>query len=77
MSSQESTSSRFMRGAGDVQEPRGAMWAPMRWVISMIQYLIAIIMVTIAEGFKAIVSGKKPSGKRSSSRPATARTKST
>lgn len=66
-----------MRGAGDVQEPRGAMWAPARWIISMIQYLIAIIMVTIGEGFKAIFTGEKPSSKRSSSRPGTERTKST
>jgi len=63
-----------MRGAGDVQEPRGAIWAPMRWVISLIQYLIAIIMVTMAEGVKAIFYG---TSKRSSSRPRTSRTKST
>jgi hypothetical protein len=30
----------------------------------MIQYLIALIMLTLAEGFKAVVSGGKPQQRR-------------
>jgi hypothetical protein len=58
---QGSISSRFIRGAGEVQDRN--LWGPARWVVQLVQYLIAIILVTIAEGFKAIVSGKKPSGR--------------
>lgn len=56
---QSSKTERFIRGAGEVREdPEQRLWAPARWVVQMIQYLIAIIVVTIGEGFKAIVSGK-------------------
>lgn len=30
----------------------------------MIQYLIALLLVTLAEGVKAVVSGKGPKGRR-------------
>jgi len=57
-------STRFMRGAGHVNDPEGKLWAPARWVVQLIQYLIALIMLTLAEGFKAVFSGKKPQGRR-------------
>lgn len=59
-----SPTTRFMRGAGQVNDPEGKLWAPARWVVQMIQYLIALIMVTLAEGFKAVVSGKKSRSRR-------------
>jgi len=46
-----------MRGAGQVNDPEGKLWAPARWVVAMIQYLIALIMVTMGEGIKAIFTG--------------------
>lgn len=57
-------STRFMRGAGEVNDPEGKLWAPARWVVQMIQYLIALIMLTVAEGFKAVFSGQKPPQRR-------------
>ncbi|KAK5164903.1 uncharacterized protein LTR77_009567 [Saxophila tyrrhenica] len=62
-----STSERFIRSAGDVREdPNQRLWAPARWVVQMIQYLIAIIMVTIGEGIKAIFTGESPKKRRNS-----------
>ena len=62
---QTSKTERFIRGAGDVREdPDQKLWAPARWVVQMIQYLIAIIMVTIGEGFKSIFSGKSSRSRR-------------
>jgi len=60
----QSSSARFMRNAGTVNDPEHKLWAPARWVVQMIQYLIALIMLTLAEGFKAVVSGKKPQQRR-------------
>jgi hypothetical protein len=53
-----------MRSAGQVNDPEDKLWAPARWVVQMIQYLIALIMLTLAEGFKAVVSGGKPQQRR-------------
>ena len=62
---QPSKTERFIRGAGEVREdPDNRMWAPARWVVEMIQYLIAIIMVTIGESIKAIWSGEAPKKRR-------------
>ncbi|KAF2767347.1 hypothetical protein EJ03DRAFT_329254 [Teratosphaeria nubilosa] len=56
---QQSTfSGNFIRGAGEVQDKR--LWGPAKWVVQMIQYLIAIIMITMGEGIKAIFTGEKP-----------------
>ncbi|CZT17498.1 uncharacterized protein RCC_03332 [Ramularia collo-cygni] len=62
--SQESATTRFMKGAGQVNDPDNKLWGPAKWLVGMIQYLVAVMMVTIAEGFKAILSGKKPQGRR-------------
>ena len=67
---QQSKTERFIRGAGEVREdPDNKMWAPMRWVVEMIQYLIAIIMVTIGEGFKAIFQGESHRKRDTHSKP--------
>lgn len=63
-SSGSARSTRFMRGAGQVNDPEGKLWAPARWVVQLVQYLIAIIMLTIGEGFKAIFSGQSPQHRR-------------
>ncbi|CAK1357221.1 uncharacterized protein RHO25_008635 [Cercospora beticola] len=55
--SRQSKAADFMRGAGTVNDPENKLWGPARWVVQLVQYLIAIIMITIAEGFKSIVSG--------------------
>ncbi|TKA30754.1 hypothetical protein B0A50_02474 [Salinomyces thailandicus] len=60
--SKQSKTEQFMRGAGDVQDSN--LWGPAKWVVQLIQYMIAIIMVTIGEGFKSIITGKKPEGRR-------------
>ncbi|KAF2163634.1 hypothetical protein M409DRAFT_25822 [Zasmidium cellare ATCC 36951] len=57
---QESKSSTFIRGAGNVRDPDNQLWWPARWVVQMIQYLVAIMVVTMAEGIKSIVSGERP-----------------
>lgn len=42
---QPSKTERFLRGAGQVREdPNQRLWAPARWVVQLVQYLIAIIM---------------------------------
>ena len=62
---QPSKTERLIRSAGEVREdPDNKMWAPARWVVEMIQYLIAIIMVAIGESIKAIVSGESPKRRR-------------
>ncbi|KXT09482.1 hypothetical protein AC579_7829 [Pseudocercospora musae] len=43
--SKESRAQAFVRGAGEVQDPEHKLWAPARWVVQMVQYLIAIIMI--------------------------------
>lgn len=58
------TGERFMRGAGEVYDPEHKLWAPMRWVVQMVQYLVAIIMLTIAKGIEAIFKGEKHREKR-------------
>lgn len=57
---QETTGERFMRGAGEVHDPDHKLWAPARWVVQMVQYLVAIIMLTIGKGIEAIFKGEKP-----------------
>ncbi|KAM0697498.1 hypothetical protein Q7P36_002352 [Cladosporium allicinum] len=57
-------STRFMRGASHVNDPEGKLWAPARWIVQLIQYMIALVVLTLAEGFKAVFSGQKPSGRR-------------
>lgn len=58
----DTRTSRFLTGAGEVQDKR--LWGPAKWIVQLIQYLIAIIMVTIGEGFKAIFTGEKPRNSR-------------
>lgn len=66
---EETTTERFIRGAGEVREdPEHKMWAPARWVVQMVQYLIAIIVLTMVEGIRAIVTGEKPSKKKKAAR---------
>lgn len=52
-------SQRFMRGAGEVNDPDHKLWGPMRWVTQMIQYLVAMILLTIGKGIEAIFKGEK------------------
>lgn len=52
-----SLSSRFVRGAGEVQDKK--LWGPAKWVVQLIQYMIAIIMLTIGEGIKSIFTGER------------------
>ena len=54
------TGERFMRGDGEVHDPDHKLWGPMRWVAQMVQYLVAIIMLTIGKGIEAIFKGEKP-----------------
>ena len=54
----QSKTDRFIRQSGQVQNKN--LWGPARWVVQMVQYLIAIVIITIAEGFKAIVTGESP-----------------
>ncbi|KJX96905.1 hypothetical protein TI39_contig595g00002 [Zymoseptoria brevis] len=61
---QSSGTAKFMRDAGKVYDPDHKLWAPAKWIVGIFQYLVAIVLVTIAEGFKSIVSGKKPQGRR-------------
>ena len=44
--SKQSKTDRFIRGAGDVHDPNKQLWAPARWVVQMVQYLIAIILIS-------------------------------
>jgi hypothetical protein len=57
-------STRFMQGASHVNDPEGKLWWPARWIVQLIQYLIALVMLTLAEGFRSVFSGEKPSGRR-------------
>lgn len=68
---QPSSSERFIRGAGTVREdPDQRLWWPARMVVQLVQYMIAIIMVTIAEGTKAIFKGGSArSNRRRNTRP--------
>ncbi|KAI6842129.1 hypothetical protein KC332_g4358 [Hortaea werneckii] len=59
---QQSKADKFMRGAGEVRDTN--LWGPAKWVVQLVQYMVAIIMITIGEGFKAIVTGKKPQSRR-------------
>ena len=60
-----SRTERFIRGAGEVREdPDNKLWAPARWVVGLIQYLIAIIMITIGKSLEAIFSGETPKKRR-------------
>jgi hypothetical protein len=60
-----SKTDRFIRGAGEVREdPEHRLWGPAKWVVQLIQYLVAIVIVTIGEGMKAIIKGEKPKSKR-------------
>ena len=62
---QETTSERFLRGAGEVREdPENKLWWPARVVVQMIEYLVAIMVLTMVEGIRAIVTGEKPSKKK-------------
>jgi len=58
----QSRTDRFMRGAGNVEDTK--LWGPAKWVVQLIQYMIAIVMVTMAEGVKAIFTGEKPQRRR-------------
>lgn len=61
---QPTTGERFMRGASEVRDPEHKLWAPARWVAQMVQYLVAIIMLTIGKGIEAIFKGEKPRKRR-------------
>lgn len=45
--SQESKASRFIRESGQVYDPEHKLWAPARWVVQMVQYLIALIILSM------------------------------
>ena len=62
--SSDRQSSKFMRKAGEVNDPDNKLPGPVKWVASLVQRLIALIIVTLAEGFKAIFTGEKSGGKR-------------
>ena len=54
-----------MRAAGEVKEdPDQRLWGPTRWIVQLIQYMVAIIMITIGEGMKAIFTGESPKKKK-------------
>lgn len=54
-----------MRAAGEVKEdPDQRLWGPARWIVQLIQYMVAIIMITIGEGMKAIFTGESPKKKK-------------
>jgi len=57
-----SRTANFMRGAGEVQDRQ--LWGPAKWIVQLVQYLIAIMIVTIGEAFKAIFTGESPRKKR-------------
>lgn len=61
---QPTTGERFMRGAGEVNDPENKLWGPARWVVQMVQYLVAIIILTIGKGIEAIFKGEKPSKRK-------------
>lgn len=62
---QPSKTERFIRGAGTVKEDdENRLWGPAKWVVQLVQYLVAIMIVTIGEAFKAIISGEKPKGRK-------------
>ena len=62
---QQSTSDRFLRGAGTVRDDDKQLWGPVKWVAQLVQYMVAIIMVTIGKGIEAIFKGEAPSKKKS------------
>jgi hypothetical protein len=43
---QDSATARFIRDAGTVQDPDHKLWAPVKWVVGMLQYMIAIVLVS-------------------------------
>jgi len=63
----QSRTDRFIRQSGQVQNKQ--LWGPARWVVQLVQYMIAIIIITIAEGFKAIVTGQSPHKRRNQGAP--------
>jgi len=69
-----SSTSDFIRGAGTVQDSN--LWGPAKWVVQLVQYMIAIMIVTIGEAFKAILTGEAPPKKsqRPNQRPLKRRT---
>lgn len=73
MPNDASPSARFIRGAGNLNaESNAQLWFPARWIAQLVQYLIAIIMVTMGEAFKSILSGGKKttkSGRRTAYSP--------
>lgn len=45
--SSDTLSSRFIRGAGEVKDdPEHRLWGPAKWVVQLVQYMIAIIVVS-------------------------------
>jgi len=61
---QESRTSAFLRSAGEVRDPDHKLWGPAKWIAAMVQYLIALVIVMIGNGFKAVISGQKPRQRR-------------
>lgn len=44
--SKQSRASEFMRSAGTVNDPDHKLWGPVKWVAQMVQYLIALVMIS-------------------------------
>jgi len=59
---QHSKTSAFIRGAGHVEDKN--LWGPAKWVVSMIQTMIALIIITMAEGISKIFTGGGSSRKK-------------
>jgi hypothetical protein len=59
---QPSKREQFIRASGQV--PNKELWGPAKWVVQLIQYMIAIMIITIGEGIKSIVTGEGPSARR-------------
>ena len=62
----DSRTARLMRGAGTVQDKQ--LWGPAKWIVQLIQYLIAIIMITLGQAIKAIFTGATPRSRRGEQR---------
>lgn len=60
---QHSRTSDFIRRAGEVQDKN--LWGPAKWIVSMIQTLIALIMVTMGEAIAKIFTSEGTSRKKS------------
>ena len=53
----QSKTGRIIRASGDVRDE--SLPAPARWVVQLVQRLIAILIIMIGESFRAIFKGKR------------------